>query len=107
MDSEGKKKDKKYIKCRICLENVGFSSNTTNLGQHVEIKHPEIVPTDGESSTDGSQTTMEQFTKYTTHLPSSDPRSKLIPTALADFIAKDLRLIATIEGLAFRSFLEV
>ena len=46
MDSVGRRKDEKNVRCRVCLENVGFSANTTNLKQHVE-KRPEKVPADG------------------------------------------------------------
>ena len=49
------------------------------------------------------QTTMEEFTKTQTRMPSSSRRAKQITSALAEFIAKDMRPVSIAEGTGSES----
>ena len=43
VNKDGKRLDDKSVRCRLCNHKVGFSGNTTNLGQHLQKWHPEVV----------------------------------------------------------------
>ena len=71
VDDTGKKVDEKVVRCRLCLREVGFSSNTSNLKQHLDKWHPDKVPTTSGGSSGVVQTSLKEFTKKTVKLPQS------------------------------------
>ena len=110
LDKDGKRKDEKHVRCNLCASSVGFSGNTTNLKQHIASRHPvEYMKICGGSSSGASdvgkakQTTLEAFSAGTSKvkLAHDSKRAKEITKAIAEFIARDMRPVAVVEGDGF------
>ena len=104
-DGEGHKLNEKAVRCKHCDKEVAYSGNTTNLQQHLSRWHPTSAATQSSSAAVMNQSTITAFS--TSPVPKMVPgskRAKKITRALAEFVAKDMRPIALIEGDGFKSF---
>lgn len=100
---DGERVDEKSVLCRICSHKVGFSGNTTNLGQHLQKWHPEVLTGEGsEAKTSKQQLTLEACSvRPISKLPSGSKRAQDITRKIAEFIARDMRPVSSIEGVGF------
>ena len=97
VNQDGKRLDEKNVLCRICSHKVGYSGNTTNLGQHLQKWHPEVLT--GEAKSSKQQLTLESCSvRPISKLPSGSKRAQEITRKIAEFIVRDMRPVATIEG---------
>ena len=104
VDKQGKRLDEKSVRCRICNHKVGFSGNTTNLGQHLQKWHPEVLSGEGSGAKASKvqQLTLESCSvRPISKLPSGSKRAKEITQRIAEFIARDMRPVSVIEGTGF------
>ena len=112
VDKDGKRLSEKVVHCRLCLKEVGFSRNTTNLCQHIEKWHREQLPCTSASASSTSshsttlQTTLDTY-KSVPKMAKSSSRWKEITRSLCHFLAKDMRPLALVEGEGFKSFMTV
>ena len=103
IDEKGQRVDEKAVRCTLCDKNVRYSNNTTNLKQHLQAWHPAAL-SKGESSKSPQQTTMEAFSqKESPKLPRGSRRAKDVTQAIAEFVSKDMRPVAVVEGVGFRN----
>ena len=109
IDKDGQRITEKAMRFRLCFREVGYSGNTTNLRQHMEKWHRDQLP--GTSKTECEQPWPKQSTldkyKPVTRMPKSSKQWKEITHSICDFIAKDMRPIATVEGEGFRQLMTV
>ena len=104
-----------HITCRICYKVIAApQSNTTNLSNHLRLKHRVIhdelirkqkdkttTPTPSTHSQKSIPSTMFNSTPYP---PNSEKRKK-ITAAIGHFLAKDMQPISTVEGDAFKKLI--
>ena len=43
LGDDGKVADEKHVVCKICQAKVGYSQNTTNLKQHLQSRHSNML----------------------------------------------------------------
>lgn len=80
--------------CRQCGIKLAYSGGTMNLLTHINTKHTELTYKTGVSH-------RRQLTLTTGHKCSAQ-RSTDITKAIAEFVAADLRPIATVDGCGFK-----
>ena len=118
------------VVCKVCRKDVAYSSNTTNLRQHLESSHRELLPSTYSSNTtnlwqhlesshrellpstsahEGSikQVTLKETLSSTKKLASDSAHAVVVMKSLAEFIAKDMQPITTVEGAGFCHFMSV
>lgn len=106
VDDKGEKLNRSVVVCKLCQKNVAYSNNTTNLRQHLESAHREVLP--GPSSgPKGKQATLQQALSGTKMLAKDSSRAHAITQSLAEFIVRDMRPISTVEGAGFLKFMSV
>ena len=112
LNEEGKRVNEKQVHCHHCQDDeksfITYSGNTTNLRQHLEKWHPEVLASisSARRSLDTTkQLTLEELTPK--KLSPTSKRASQITRALASFVAKDMRPIALVEGEGFQSFMAV
>lgn len=96
VDEKGQKLDPKTVICNICWNSVHYCQNTTNLRQHLESKHSEVLP--GPSMVRHESGSGSAIVPVQEKLPSDSQRCTEITKAISTFIAKDMRPVATVEG---------
>ena len=108
VDDRGVKIDPNRVIFKLCTKDLKFSGNTTNLRQHLESNHREVLPgTSNAASSDvklegaARQMTLHLTSAKTQKFSSGSPQGAKITMAVADFVPKDLRPIATVEGEGF------
>lgn len=111
VDEDGKIVTEKRVRCLVsgCGKTVACSGNTMNLCQNLQIWHPELLQARGGKDKAGpsKQSTIKEFTKKPkTKLPSGGKRSQVITRELAEFVVRDLRPIALVEGRGFLKFVD-
>ena len=108
VDKDGKRVDEKYVHCRICNQKVGFSGNTTNLGTHLQKWHPAALQSGAPSTSKGPvQSTLQSYcSRPVTKLASNSKRAKEITLKIAEFVARDMRPIAIVEGAGFKNLID-
>ena len=57
---DGKKANDKAVRCNLCKRDIGFSGNTSNLRQHLEKWHREVLPGSSDSAASLRQATLEK-----------------------------------------------
>ena len=95
VDEKGQKLNPKKVMCNICWQNVNYCQNTTNLRQHLESKHSEVLPGPSRAQHESES---GSIVPVTVQLPSDSQRSTDITKAISTFIAKDMRPVAIVEG---------
>ena len=104
VDDNGKRIDERSVRCRLCNHKVGFSGNTTNLGQHLQKWHPDVLTGAGSSHSKSFQLTLESFSGSRVKKMASDSkRAQEITKRIVEFVAKDMRPVALIEGIGFQN----
>ena len=93
VNEKGERLNTKAVFCQLCDKDVNYSQNTTNLRQHLESHHPEVLASS--SKAHGVETQPVSTTKK---LPTGCPQSTEVTKAIAVFIAKDMRPAAVVEG---------
>ena len=106
VDDQGEKVNSSVIVCKLCQKNIAFSNNTTNLKQHLESTHREVLP-GSSTSVKRKQAMLEQVLSDTKMFPKNSSRAQAITTSLAEFIVRDMRPIATVEGAGFLKLMSV
>ena len=102
VNSEGVKLNESVVKCKLCYRDVGYSRNTSNLKQHIELHHPESMPGTSGCGSVAKQTIIDSFsTNPRPKLKRGGKRDREITEALTRFVAKDMRPSALIEGEGF------
>ena len=108
VDESGKRIDDKHVRCRVpgCGKSIAYSGNTTNLRQHLQIWHPQLLEDTRVSCAGPSrQVKLEEFTEHPkSKLAPGGKRSREITRMLAEFVARDLRPVALTEGKGFLQF---
>ena len=102
-DEEGRK-TKKAI-CSLCDGlQLTYTGGTTNLLNHLESKHPIAHKTAAGDSDSG---TKKQATMFSFHRVKCCPleRDSAITNRIAEFIARDLKPISTVDGTGFRQLM--
>ena len=92
---KGERLNTKAVFCQLCEKDVNYSQNTTNLRQHLESHHPEVLASS--SKAHGVET--RSVSSSTKKLPTGCPRSTEITQAIAGFVAKDMRPAAVVDLL--------
>ena len=104
IDKSGKRVDEKSVRCRLCNNKVNFSGNKTNLGQHLQIWHPDVSTGAGSSHSKSLQLTLGSFSgSRVKNIASDTKRAQEITKSIVEFVAKDMRPVALIEGTGFQS----
>ena len=105
VDSNGVKLSENVVKCKLCYRDIGYSRNTSNLKQHLELHHPECMAGPSSQSSVSKQASIESFiTNPKPKYKRGSQRDRDITDALTRFVAKDMRPIALIEGEGFSDF---
>ena len=124
--------DRKKVACRVCLTTLKFSGNTTNLIDHVRLKHGHLVnscsvhaPAAATSSAHSSvvatvgQVSVDAAVQPTTSrqpiitagvfgkLPPTSARAKAIASGIVRFLVKDLRPFNAVNGEGFHYLMQV
>ena len=105
--------DKKKAVCRLCMVVSPYSGNTTNFATHLEHHHPAEYPFLKESGRTSGSSSSTQATLPTTlraHLPAlpkTSSRHKELVNTVGRFISKDLLPVSAVEGVGFRSLMEI
>lgn len=112
--------DKKRVACKLCRTILKYSSNTTNLNDHLRRWHPSIG-TDTKSKTDKSKTseklsnpsssstnpTSTLATIFPAKISPTSQRGKSITSAISQFIVRDLRPYSIVENIGFKNLIHV
>ena len=107
VDDNGERVNPSVVICKVCRKDVAYSSNTTNLRQHLESSHRELLPSTSAHEGSVKQVTLKETLSSTKKLASNSARAVVLTKSLAEFIAKDMRPIATIEGAGFCHFMSI
>ena len=111
--------DKTRVACKLCpVETIlKYSSNTTNLTDHLRRKHSKFLKELSEStSSDAKAATVKQtthsskqvlLTLFSAKLPNSSSREKAISGAILQFTVKDLRPLSVVQNSGFQNLLHV
>ena len=95
------KKHKKAI-CKLCEGvTLAYAGGTSNLFNHLEAKHP-VAHT---KSVPRECSTQKQTTLGTFATACPPARANRITTLIAEFVARDLRPISTVDGKGFQQLL--
>ena len=107
VDKDGKRVSEKVVHCRLCSREVGYSGNTTNLRQHLEKWHrDQLSGTSASASSQQKQSTLDTY-RSVAKMPKSSKCWKEITHSLCEFLAKDMRPLAIVEGEGFKRFMSV
>ena len=103
--TEVAEKDGKMMKkavCTLCDGQLVYTGGTTNLLNHLETKHPVTykAATGEASGTKSKQKTLSFPSKLC--LPD---RANGITNRIAEFVARDLRPFATVDGVDFKQLM--
>jgi len=98
-DVEEKGKKIKKATCTLCEGvSLAYSGGTTNLQSHLEAKHPSKIKDD-----DGCQRKQLSLPVAKNCPPI---RSSKITTLIAEFVARDMRPISSVDGSGFQQLLQ-
>ena len=92
-----------------CKKTIAYSGNTTNLHQHTEKWHPHLHKQGSRSNESGpsTQATLDEIVqKPVTKLPPGSKHAQKITRTMAEFIARDMRPVALVEGKGFVKLIE-
>ena len=92
-------KEVRKVQCKLCDTQLTYKGSTTNMINHVQGKHS-MLTASSSSSQSKTQTTLSLVSKT-----CSPSRAKEIDKLVADFVAEDLRPIATVDGSGFKRLL--
>ena len=94
--------DKKKAICSICHKELAYSGGTTNLRDHISLKHPLQYFPAGKTATGGKTASLDGFVR-----PSkcSEARAKGITDRVSQMIVQDLQPIRLVECEGFRNLL--
>ena len=104
VNKDGKRLNDKSVRCRICNHKIGYSGNTTNLGQHLQKWHPEVVSGEGSGAKTSKtqQLTLESCSvRPVLKLPAGSKRAQEITQLIAEFVAREMRPVAVVQGTGF------
>ena len=110
VDKDGRRIDEKNVRCHLCNKAIGYSGNTTNLSQHLNKWHPEVLSS---SMAETSPKSLTQVTlkscafRPTAKMATNSQRAQQITQGIAEFIARDMRPISVIEGKGFQNLLAI
>ena len=97
-----KTSDKKKAVCSICQKELSYSGGTTNLCDHLTLKHTlQYFPT-SRATTGSKTTTLDGFVKSS---KCSESRAKSIMDRVSQMIVQDLRPIRIVEYKGFKNLL--
>lgn len=111
-DQQGKLIKESRATCKICGQKVAHGGGTTNLKNHLQIKHETIYgQLYGESSgtqAGKQQSSLDSFVRSSTvtKLPSHSARAVQLTDAVVDFIARDLRPVNVVDGIGFLQLMQ-
>lgn len=87
--------------CKLCDGvNLAYAGGTTNLHNHFKLKHPSSVAECSGKEAGKKQLTLGDCKKY------HPERAKNITARIAEYIARDLRPISSVNGRGFRQLLQ-
>ena len=116
---DGETFDKKKAVCRLCKVVSPYSGNTTNFATHLEHHHPAeysaFLEESGRrtsarsagGSSSSTQVTLQATFTRSQPLPKTSSRHKELVNAVGRFISKDLLPLSAVEGVGFRSLMEL
>ncbi|XP_051799781.1 focadhesin isoform X3 [Acanthochromis polyacanthus] len=97
-DDSRKELDRSKAICKICQMEVKFCGNTTNLRNHMQRHHQDIM-----SKAAGLQ---QNKLKEALQLPASSPRANKITEAIAGFICSAMVPYSVVENPGFRRLIK-
>ena len=91
----------KEARCKLCKDTqLAYKGSTTNMINHIQAKHRSAYQ---ESFQSTSSSSTRQATLSLVNKKCSPAHSKEIDELVSDFIAKDLRPIAIVDGPGFKN----
>ena len=99
--------DDNKVKCSLCGNELSWTGGTSNMRNHIRLKHPVEDQTSLNSPTNLSnkQPSMTSFINTSTKL--SAPQSEQITIAIADMIVTDYMPLSVVEGDGFLKLLNI
>ena len=97
--------DKEQAICKICHHGCRYTSNTTNLSDHLKRKHADKIGTD-KFKAKSEQTNIKQHFGVVQPFPRNSPKALAITKAIAYYIIDDYLPLSTMESKPFRELLK-
>ncbi|XP_055068182.2 E3 SUMO-protein ligase ZBED1-like [Misgurnus anguillicaudatus] len=95
--------DKTHAVCKACRAQIKYLGNTTNLRNHINRFHPELLKdASGKAASAKTDPTQQKIDQALSTLPFNSEKAKRINRSVASFIAKDLRPYSVVENIGFR-----
>ena len=99
--------------CRLCLSEVLYSKNTTNLRTHLERPHRDeyslLLTAEGDKDKflEQSQSTLLKVLEQSQPLPKDNERWRTLVEVDGNFIASDMQPSSVVENTGFKQLLHV
>ena len=94
--------NKEKAVCKLCKYELTYHTNTTNLKQHLQSKHKDVLC--GETDKKIKPDIRAAFSTQVV-LPKNSDKAKKITKAIAVYVIDDLTPLSTIESSAFRKLI--
>lgn len=99
----------KKIYCRICMAQIAYSGNTSNLSYHLEKNHPdefcELVKSNTEQMREAFATAFSKLKPETLQLTPQDKRQQELTAAVLALISEGLYPASIVDEPTFRALL--
>ena len=97
--------------CRLCLSEVSYCKNTTNLRMHLECHHRSeyalLLKAEGEKDklVEQSQPTLQKVIEQVNQLPKDSERWQTLVEAIGNFIACDIKPLSVVKNAGFKQLM--
>ena len=95
-------KDVKRVQCLLCTQQLADGGGTSNLMNHLQVKHLEEYKrcTNDSNKSCKTQSTLHSFSQV-----CPPERATAITKCIAEFVTRDLRSISVVDGQGFTRLL--
>ena len=101
-----KEGDNSRVFCKLCVANLSYCKNTTNMQDHMKRYHLEVYSNHVMVEKSSPKTTIAFCLSNSKPYNKTGRRFKECDNALVSFICKDMQPISIVESESFKSFVE-
>jgi hypothetical protein len=92
------------VKCKLCECELVYTGGTSNMLNHIKLKHPSDF---SETPEKAKQSSMNEFVNSPRSRRFSSSQSELITNAIVDMIVLDYLPLRIVEGRGFTKFITI